>query len=53
MASVVCSTCGRQFDTQQSTALPFCSERCRMVDLHRWLAENYGLPEDPEAEDEL
>jgi endogenous inhibitor of DNA gyrase (YacG/DUF329 family) len=23
---------------------PFCSERCRLVDLHRWLSEEYRVP---------
>ena len=24
--------------------MPFCSDRCRQVDLGRWLNEDYGLP---------
>jgi uncharacterized protein len=24
---------------------PFCSERCRMADLGRWLTEDYRVPE--------
>jgi endogenous inhibitor of DNA gyrase (YacG/DUF329 family) len=24
---------------------PFCSERCKMADLGRWLAEDYRVPE--------
>ena len=31
-------------------ALPFCSNRCRMVDLGRWLGEGYAVPVPP-AED--
>jgi len=28
---------------------PFCSERCKMADLGRWLAEDYRVPgADPE-----
>jgi hypothetical protein len=23
---------------------PFCSERCRLIDLGRWLGENYRIP---------
>lgn len=37
--------------------MPFCSDRCRLVDLGRWLEEGYGLAvereervENPEAE---
>jgi endogenous inhibitor of DNA gyrase (YacG/DUF329 family) len=32
---------------------PFCSERCKMADLGRWLGEEYRVPVDepaPEAE---
>ena len=28
--------------------MPFCSERCRTIDLGRWLGEKYGLPVEPE-----
>jgi endogenous inhibitor of DNA gyrase (YacG/DUF329 family) len=40
-----CPTCKREFDSAASTALPFCSERCRTIDLGRWLGEAYGLPQ--------
>lgn len=48
-----CPTCGREFDAGHSTAKPFCSERCRTIDLGRWLDESYGLPviPDPEADE--
>ena len=26
---------------------PFCSERCRMADLGRWLNEDYRVPDEP------
>jgi endogenous inhibitor of DNA gyrase (YacG/DUF329 family) len=25
---------------------PFCSERCRMIDLGKWAAEDYRVPEE-------
>lgn len=28
---------------------PFCSERCRLVDLGRWIDEEYRIPEEPDA----
>ena len=48
-----CPTCEREFDSSESTALPFCSERCRLIDLGRWLDEGYSLPvvPDPEADE--
>jgi endogenous inhibitor of DNA gyrase (YacG/DUF329 family) len=39
-----CPICGRPFDPQLSSALPFCSERCRQIDLGRWLREVYAVP---------
>jgi endogenous inhibitor of DNA gyrase (YacG/DUF329 family) len=26
---------------------PFCSERCKMADLGRWLSEDYRVPDEP------
>jgi endogenous inhibitor of DNA gyrase (YacG/DUF329 family) len=49
-----CPVCHREFEKSASPALPFCSERCRTIDLGRWLGESYGLPvvPDPEADEE-
>lgn len=57
-----CAYCGTTFDRAMTTAMPFCSERCRQIDLGNWLDESYGLPyegegtldrapEDPDTED--
>ncbi len=29
---------------EQNGAFPFCSDRCRLVDLGRWLGEDYRIP---------
>ncbi len=29
---------------------PFCSDRCRLVDLNRWLTGRYQIPVDPSEE---
>jgi endogenous inhibitor of DNA gyrase (YacG/DUF329 family) len=31
---------------------PFCSARCKSVDLHRWLSESYRVPGPPVDEEE-
>jgi hypothetical protein len=31
---------------------PFCSERCRMIDLGQWAAEDYRVAEEPREQDE-
>jgi uncharacterized protein len=33
--------------------MPFCSERCRLVDLGRWLDEKQRLPIEPDEEEEI
>lgn len=50
-----CPTCKREFDKESSTAIPFCSERCRTIDLGRWLGEAFRLPvaRQPEEDDSL
>lgn len=34
-------------------AVPFCSERCRTIDLGRWLGESYQMPVLSDADAEL
>ena len=55
MSLVRCPICEKLFDPDNSPAMPFCSERCRLTDLSRWLDERYTLsdateekPESPE-----
>ncbi len=50
MLTLVCPTCTRKFPSDQSDSLPFCCERCRLIDLGRWLGEQYSLPVDPESD---
>jgi len=52
MSSMQCSVCEKKFDPKESPAMPFCSARCKQIDLGRWLNEDYGLPAGP-SEDEL
>ena len=47
-----CPICEQEFDPDESPAVPFCSERCRTIDLGRWLEEEYGLPAAAETDDE-
>jgi uncharacterized protein len=36
-----CPTCGKP---AAEAFRPFCSRRCRDVDLHRWLSGQYAIP---------
>lgn len=41
---IICPTCGKP-DTWQKTNpfRPFCSERCRLIDLGSWANEDYRI----------
>ena len=42
---VTCPQCGRNvvWDAANRNR-PFCSERCRLIDLGGWASENYRIP---------
>jgi endogenous inhibitor of DNA gyrase (YacG/DUF329 family) len=40
-----CPTCGSvPAPRTENDAWPFCSDRCRLADLGRWLGESYRIP---------
>lgn len=50
-----CPICKRPTDSERDADFPFCSERCRLLDLGNWAAEKYVVS-DPvfnEDDDEL
>jgi endogenous inhibitor of DNA gyrase (YacG/DUF329 family) len=53
---VTCPTCKKKFSYYTSDFRPFCSERCRLIDLGQWLSESYTVPVEkltPEEEETL
>ncbi|ETR77153.1 hypothetical protein X566_05605 [Afipia sp. P52-10] len=44
-----CPICGKPAVT---AFRPFCSDRCKDIDLHRWLAGAYAIPAASDDEDE-
>jgi hypothetical protein len=42
-----CPTCGKPVERKDNPFRPFCSERCKMVDLGRWVNEEYRVPGKP------
>jgi uncharacterized protein len=43
---VKCPTCQRELDWENAPFRPFCSERCRLIDLGAWLSEQRAIPGD-------
>lgn len=46
---VACPTCGRPVAwTPESRWRPFCSERCKLIDLGEWIDETRRIPAEEE-----
>ncbi len=41
--SVKCPRCKTAFSYYESEFRPFCSEKCKMVDLGHWFDESYNI----------
>lgn len=42
-----CPSCGKPVVWEGNPTRPFCSERCRLIDLGAWATEGYRIPGDP------
>ncbi len=52
MIDATCPICGRRMQSEQATdwpKFPFCSPRCKTIDLGRWLSESYGFTKPSES----
>ncbi len=41
---VTCPSCGKSIEWEGNDWRPFCSERCKLVDLGAWITEEYKIP---------
>ena len=41
---VNCPHCKRQCEWQENPWRPFCSERCKLIDLGAWFQEKHAIP---------
>jgi endogenous inhibitor of DNA gyrase (YacG/DUF329 family) len=39
-----CPQCGGEAEKRENPFRPFCSERCKLIDLGNWLGERYRIP---------
>ena len=42
-----CPTCGKPVNWKDNPVRPFCSERCQLVDLGKWVEGEYRVPGEP------
>jgi endogenous inhibitor of DNA gyrase (YacG/DUF329 family) len=45
---VACPRCGVHSEWHDNPWRPFCSERCKMIDLGAWATESYRVPAEEE-----
>ena len=52
--SARCVQCGKKivFSNENKDLWPFCSKRCKMIDLGKWLGEKYVVQE-PATQDDV
>jgi endogenous inhibitor of DNA gyrase (YacG/DUF329 family) len=45
---VACPNCKREIEwNAEAPWRPFCSDRCRLIDLGAWLSEEHAIPGEP------
>lgn len=50
---VACPTCGAAVQwTAENRWKPFCSERCKLIDLGQWATEKYRVPAEEQEPEE-
>ena len=51
---VACPTCKKKSPwSQENPDRPFCSARCKLIDLGAWASESYSIPQQTSEEDEI
>jgi len=46
-----CPICRENANRAGNTYRPFCSKRCKLLDLESWMSERYRVPVDEESSD--
>ncbi len=49
---IICPQCGKETEwSLENPWRPFCSERCKLVDLGKWADEEYRIPAEKEQDE--
>ncbi|MGE5892698.1 MAG: DNA gyrase inhibitor YacG [bacterium] len=49
---IKCPVCRKAVDWENNPWKPFCSERCKLIDLGAWASEEYFIPGKKEEEED-
>jgi endogenous inhibitor of DNA gyrase (YacG/DUF329 family) len=52
LTKIKCPRCHKETVWQENPFRPFCSERCRIIDLGAWVNEEYRIPDKERARGE-
>jgi endogenous inhibitor of DNA gyrase (YacG/DUF329 family) len=47
---IICPICKNTTTWEENPWRPFCSERCKLIDLGKWVSEEYKIPVKSEEE---
>jgi endogenous inhibitor of DNA gyrase (YacG/DUF329 family) len=47
---IICPVCKNATTWEENPWRPFCSERCKLIDLGKWISEEYKIEEKKEEE---
>lgn len=51
---ISCPSCEKQIEwSLDNPARPFCSERCRLIDLGEWASDRHRIPCQPSEEQQI
>jgi uncharacterized protein len=53
LATLACPRCQQSTTWLNNPSRPFCSERCKLIDLGAWANEDYTIPVEPTPNDFL
>jgi len=48
---ITCPSCKKKTTWEENPWRPFCSERCKLIDLGKWASGEYRIPEEKTDED--
>ncbi|WP_041245417.1 DNA gyrase inhibitor YacG [Geotalea uraniireducens] len=48
----LCPQCRKDVVWEENPYRPFCSERCKLIDLGAWVTEDYRIPGEKKADDD-
>jgi endogenous inhibitor of DNA gyrase (YacG/DUF329 family) len=48
-----CPTCSKETEYTGNPYRPFCSERCKLIDLGKWAGGNYRIPTNERPAEEV